>query len=265
MKTCIFCNADLAIVGKAKEHIIPRWLQEEWKLSNQIIEPTHFSEKGEVQSQRRHTLDSFLSGSVCCVCNNGWMSKLETETKDLILLLASGKRRILELEDNEALLLARWTVKTAFSLHTAANWRRVIPENHFSKLDKADYRLPPNVFVVGHTYKGSKKFSWAQSTTWPIFARGHEVTEPELQTIKESGYKISLRLGGLFLMVFYNPIESETVRTCLWKYRHVPLYPRWSHPVAWQMQDLAWPSNVEARFQVFHQELSLSIDGVGEK
>lgn len=258
MKTCIFCKSDLAKVGRAREHIVPQWLQREWGFADDIVEPTHFDEKLNAVSVRRHTFDSFLAGHVCAPCNNGWMSTLERNSKSLILDLASGQRPILELNDTAALLLARWAVKTAFVLHTAANWRRVVPEEHIFKLDSNSYRLPERVFVVGHTYKASTAFAWSQSTTWEIFARGYDPSEEDLQTAKTTGYKIGLRLGGLFVMVFYNPLAIA--RPCLWKCRHVPLYPRWSHPVAWQMQDLAWPKRADARFHVFMHTLSLSID-----
>ena len=258
MKRCIFCKSDLAKVGRACEHIVPQWLQREWGFADELVEPTHFDEEGNVVSMRRHSFDSFLAGHVCAPCNNGWMSAFETGCKDLILDLASGQKRILNLRDEEALLLARWTVKTSFVLHTAANWRRVVPEEHIFKLDSDSYRLPERVFVVGHTYKASTAFAWSQSTTWPIFARGYDPSETDVQTAKAKGYKIGLRLGGLFVMVFYNPLPFA--RPCLWKYRHVPLYPRWSHPVAWQMQDLAWPKKADARFHVFMDALSLSID-----
>lgn len=260
MKTCIFCKSDLAIKGRSKEHILPRWLQEEWKLSDHSIEPTHFGEDGEVRSSRKQVLDSFLSGNVCTECNNGWMSQLEVANKETIVKLATDKRRILDLSDAEALLLARWAVKTAFALHASANWRRVVPDEHYAVLDQDDYRLPPGVFVVGHTYKCSRSFSWAQSTTWPIYYRGVEVSSSEVEHVRKSGYKIGLRIGGLFLLVFH--VSLKDARACLWKFKHVPLYPRWSHPVAWQLSEKPWPKNVYTRFHFFHQSLALSVDGL---
>lgn len=217
MKTCIFCKTDLAISGRAKEHIVPRWLQEAWGLSEQVIEPTHFDEVGGVKSSRRHVLNSFLSGNVCAKCNNGWMSQLEVECKSLILSLAHDKRRILTLEDGEALLLARWSVKTAYSLHASANWRKVVPDEHYVVLDADDFRLPPGIFVVGHTYKSSSIFSWTQSTTWPIDYRGVEITDAEKADLQNSGYKIGLRIGGLFLTVFHIPLKRALPG--LWKFR----------------------------------------------
>jgi hypothetical protein len=258
MKTCVFCGSDLVEAGRAREHILPRWLQEAWQLRAEFLEPTHYDEKFNVVSRRRHTFDSFVAGNVCGPCNNGWMSALEAQCKDLILELASGRRRILELNDEEALRLARWTAKTAFALHTSANWRRVVPDAHVYRLDSDSYRLPERVFVVGHTYRGSRDFSWSQGTTWEIFAKAYEMSAEDMATIKATGYKIALKLGGLFLMIFHSPLPFA--RPCLWKHRHVPLYPRWSHPVAWRIEDRAWPKKADVRFHVFVHMLSLSID-----
>lgn len=258
MKKCIFCKQALSEVGRAKEHIFPQWLIDEWELSDKVIMPCHFDKDGNVISSRSHTMNGFLSGVVCTKCNHGWMSSLEGACKNLILNLALGKRRIVDLDDSEALILSAWTAKTAFALHTSSNWRCVVPDSHIFPLDSGDVRLPENVFVVGHTYKRSRELSWAQSTTWEFMLRDYEVTETELQTIRSCGYKISIRVGGLFLMVFHNPL-SETI-PCLWWARHIPLYPRRSQRVYWNKEDRAWPENPRVRFGVFSHMLTLVVD-----
>ncbi len=260
MKRCVFCKANLADVGKSREHIIPAWLQREWKIEKHLVEPTHFDESLKVISQRKHTFDDFLAGGICPECNSGWMSKLEVDCKSLILGLSAGRKQIMDLRDDEALLLARWTVKTAFALHMSANWRRIVPEDHICKLDSESYRLPENVYVVGHTFnRGSRIFSWSQSTTWEINAKNYTVTKGDLEVLRLKGYKIALRLGGLFLMVFHNPWPFAV--PCLWKYRHIPLYPRWSCPVFWRVDDeKTWTNKADFRFKIFEAMLGLAIE-----
>jgi hypothetical protein len=258
VKACIFCKSELATVGRAREHIVPQWLQREWNFGDDVIEPAHFDAKMNLISKRTHTFNSFLAGHVCAPCNNGWMAALEGKCKSLILDLACGSRRILDLSDSEALLIARWAVKTCFVLHTAANWRRVVPASHIFKLDTDSYKLPDRVMVIGHTYKGSSEFSWSQSTMWQIYFNNYVLSDSDVETVKTDGYKIGLRLGGLFLAVAHNPLPWA--RICLWKRRHVPLYPRWSYPVAWQVKDVAWPKKADVRFHTFMYTLSLSID-----
>lgn len=248
----------LSDIGRAKEHIFPKWLIEEWGLRDAPIAPCHFNEAGDVISSRAHTMDGFLSGAVCAACNHGWMSSLEGNCKNLILNLALGERRIVDLEDSEALMLSAWTAKTAFALHASSNWRSVVPDNHLYPLDAGDPRLPDNVFVVGHTYKRSKELSWTQTTTWQFILRDYELTDDEIQKTKEFGYKIAIRVGGLYLMIFHNPL-SEAI-PCLWWSRHIPLYPRHSHPIYWNKVDRGWPKSPEVRFGVFSHAISLGID-----
>jgi hypothetical protein len=259
MSNCIFCKSPLQENGRAKEHIFPDWLLREWNLSKAPIQPTHLSPEGNIISQRNHVFDSLQAGHVCLKCNNGWMSELEVQAKDLLIDLALGKRSVLKISDEEALLLGRWTCKTAYSLHSSANWRRIVPDNHISILDSDNYRLPENVFVVGHNYKRSKDISWSQSTTWPIYLQDDESKDSVADAAKDKAYKIALRIGGLFLMVFFIPIPNT--RACLWKFRHVPLYPRTSHPVAWYSKDREWPKNPERRFLEFVYSLSIAVEG----
>jgi hypothetical protein len=256
MKCCIFCKKDLAQANRAKEHIVPDWLLKEWRLNDSMLAPTHFDSEGNVLSSRYHNLGSMLSGNVCASCNNGWMSDLEARCKSMILELAGGKRRVLDISDTEALLLARWTVKTCYSLHAASNYRPIVPDSHFSVLDQDNYRLPEGVHVVGHCYKSGKDFSWSQTTSWEGFVAAGEIQKQDLQTLSESGYKIALKLGGLFLMVFFNPLPHA--RECLWFGRHIPLYPRWSHPVTWRKEDRAWPTGALVRFHYFVHALGVT-------
>jgi hypothetical protein len=190
------------------------------------------------------------------------MSKLEVECRPLILPLAYGQRRIMDLADKEALLLARWALKTAYSLHSASNWRRVVEESHYQVLDKEEYRLPERVYVVGHTYKMARSVYWMQSTSWLVLNPDGLSTTKDLKTLEKSGYKISLRIGGLFLSVAYNPLPQA--RLALFHGRHIPLYPRWSHPVSWTRGDKAWPSNMDKRLIAFNQAILLSVADWGQ-
>jgi hypothetical protein len=184
------------------------------------------------------------------------MSELENRCKPLIRQLAGGKRRLLDVSDSEALLLARWTVKTGYTLHVASNYRPIVDSSHFAVLDKDDYRLPTGVRVVGHCYKSGKDFSWCQSTGWHGVVCAGENPAKDISILAQRGYKIAVKLGGLFLMVFFNPLPHA--RDCLWFKRHIPLYPRWSHPVTWIKEGGPWPTEELVRFFWFVQSLGVS-------
>jgi len=79
-----------------------------------------------------------------------------------------------------------------------------------------------------------------------------------METIRALCYKIALRVGGLFLMVFHNPIKEAHI--CLWKGKHIPVYPKKSHPVAWYGSNGSWPSKAEIRFRVFVDMVGLRFE-----
>jgi len=258
MKTCIFCRCSLNSSNRAREHVFPRWLLDEWDLYSNLVMPTHFSETQAVLSTRSHILGQFLAGSICGACNNGWMSRLEVEAKDLILELASGKRRILDLSDSEATILARWTAKTAFVLHTSSNWRRVVPSEHIVPFDQPQLVLPKGVLVLGHTYKSSCSCSWAQSTGW-LGLTNDSLTPTEESELRASGYKIGIKIGGLYLGIFR--IVHNRAKPLLKPRRHVALYPRVrGTAVAWDANDHAWPSHDLKRFHTFFHTVALKYD-----
>ena len=257
VKRCVFCKTDLSGPGVTAtvEHIVPQWLQREWGLQSHNISPTHSDSRGNVISSRSHGLSAFVAGNVCDGCNNGWMSALEVASKPLILDLAGGRRRVIDLADNEALLLARWTAKTAYALHASANYRRIVPENHYQVFDTPDYRLPVGVGVVAHTYKSGKDFSWSQTTNWHCLAVDG-TSASDMEAIRTSGYKIAVKLGGLFLMIFHNPVAHS--RETLVFGKHIPLYPRWPHPVTWMRMPGPWPGREMVRFHAFVQLLGIA-------
>ena len=227
--TCIFCGSDLAGC-RSKEHVLPQWALDEFGLRDELTMPTHFSQSGQVLSDRLHTYNGMVAGKVCQNCNSGWMSRLEVENKDLITALARGRRDTLDLQDGAAVGLARWAFKTALALHAASNYRRLVPVEHYRHLPCGDANLPSGVHVVGKSWPLPCAFSWAQSPSWWIHQPQRELSAEELQTLKTHGYKICLCLSHLLLLVAFNPLA--TAKVILWKYLHVPLYPR-SGPVAW--------------------------------
>ena len=121
---CIFCNNKI-IGNKSREHILPLWLLKEFGFKDDLVFPTHYNEQGEVISQRNQTLNKFVEGHICSKCNNGWMSKLETDNIELIKDLALSKTNILKISDKQAIKLAQWTYKTALCLHSASNYRKI--------------------------------------------------------------------------------------------------------------------------------------------
>lgn len=114
---CIFCGRG----GLSKEHVLPDWLQElfprsstdthtvgsfDWIRIPEHVMPIQNTERRQGQAGTRKV-------RVVCraTCNNGWLSRMETATKPLLLDLVQGYSRTLTVADQK--LLATWIAKTA--------------------------------------------------------------------------------------------------------------------------------------------------------
>jgi hypothetical protein len=69
---------------------------------------------------------------VCASCNNGWMSRLETEAKPLLSPMIEGKA--IGLSSREQVLAATWATKTAVMLSFTHGAQPVVPASHISEL-----------------------------------------------------------------------------------------------------------------------------------
>lgn len=250
--TCIFCGGPLD--KRTREHVVPRWLAAELGLSEEVILPTHFSDTGQVLSDRLHTVDRYVCGRVCGKCNHGWMSALETTSQKLIKRLIRGNLDTLDLSDDEAENLAIWAAKTAFALHGASNYRRIVPDTHY-RLIAEEQAVPPLVWVVGKRWHSCSGFSWAQSTSWAVLQYDREISASEQSRINAEAYKICVQLGQMLLLVAHNPLPST--RCLLWQFVHVPLHPR-RGPVSWLKREPVLPTDdsVKACF-AFHHSFGL--------
>jgi hypothetical protein len=256
--TCVFCGGPLDV--RTREHVLPQWLAAELGLSNGVILPTHFSDTGEVLSDRRHTIDQFVCGRVCGNCNHGWMSGLETTNQELLKKLIHGELDTLDLSDDEAENLALWAAKTAFALHAASNFRRIVPDTHY-RLITEKHAVPPLVWVVGKRWHSCSGFSWAQSTSWAILQHDRQISVSEQARIKSEAYKICMQIGQLLLLIAHNPLPST--RCLLWQFLHVPLHPR-RGPVSWLRREPESPTDypVKACF-AFHLSFGLVLTNDG--
>jgi hypothetical protein len=96
--TCRMCGEPATGSGRTNEHLIPKWLLDEFKLQKNPISytPIELQEGPSLQlsvpnqetPRCAHHMGGLLLGSVCSDCNNGWMSGLEGRVKpDLIRLI----------------------------------------------------------------------------------------------------------------------------------------------------------------------------------
>ena len=104
MRQCRFCDE----VAATREHAWPRWL----------LRLFPGTDRGVIEAERSgQAIRSWTAGnglqvkSVCADCNNGWMSRLESDAKPLVEKLLTNER--LDIELPAASVLAAWALKSA--------------------------------------------------------------------------------------------------------------------------------------------------------
>src|ERR1035437_3124887 len=78
-KNAYFAAQTLTSENRSKEHVLPDWLLRHFQIGDYVISPE--ARSGEAIVRRRHSLGSFLLGSVCNGCNGGWMSESQKRTR----------------------------------------------------------------------------------------------------------------------------------------------------------------------------------------
>ena len=110
IQQCVFCGQ----VPLTKEHFWPSWMKE-------AIPQSKYNQHLRVESDGKKKIRYFSEGVqkkitgppgswqqkvVCSVCNNGWMSQIETEAKPILTALAFGES--VEIKKKEQIILSKW-------------------------------------------------------------------------------------------------------------------------------------------------------------
>lgn len=254
-KQCVFCNDQLTNENRSKEHVIPRWLLIFLNISEIIVEPTHISKEGITKSSRRHSLESLLAGHVCIDCNGGWMSQLEQEAIPILKPLITGDNVVVNLNDNERQIIGRWTAKTAFSLNSAANYLKNVPQEHCNFIRTNRDILPNNVFTYGQQNHGSKPFYWLQSPTWILNGNSDNLASLA-NDLKDVSYKIALQFGKLMLLIAYLP--TQDIYPVIWRGIHIPLIPKSGKCGWYEKEEFSWNDSEKAIYE-FHLGLQATL------
>jgi hypothetical protein len=228
-KSCLFCGCSFRskkATGKTNEHIIPNWLMDYLGVRAMTITPTVTEvASGRIVDFRNHPVSSFVAGTVCGACNNGWMSRLEGDTKPVLIPLIEDPRRLENLDLNHRLLVARWSLKTAAMLNRASAYSapgnsmsRPVPDDHLREIMNG--RCPSGVAVVGCGYSSFKPLDWMQFGTW--ISPSNSI--PLLEKDRNRSYKIALAFRDLVLAVVYYP--SADYHYAVIEGHYVPLWVR---------------------------------------
>lgn len=129
-RRCIFCN-EVIVGNRSKEHVIPQWLINHLNSSdNTLTQGVAHGVEGKVLEVRLHDMMSYVQGKVCEECNTGWMSKLESAAKPILLPLIEGGKSLSDLSNEQRVLISRGAVKTAYVVSaTAPKGSNINPEH----------------------------------------------------------------------------------------------------------------------------------------
>jgi hypothetical protein len=257
LRDCLFCARRLD--NRAKEHIIPLWLQQYLDITeDQIALIVAETETDEISNKRRLAVDQFLEGRICARCNSGWMSDLENEIAAPLKMLISREKDISSLDIRHRLAFARWAAKTAFMMNSASAFDRRVPQEHYAELYRSPTRLPGGVFVLGQQHRHTEGFSLFQFPSWDLV--GLAVSESKaLNDALGTAYKIGFQLGALLVVVGFFPIRPYVlylrrgVHVCLW-----PSVPR----IRWRKDadvDFPWDDSLAA-LRAFVKDAGLSLE-----
>jgi hypothetical protein len=219
-RTCLGCGIELTGEVATLEHALPQWLAKEIEMPGvRLRHFLHDDRKSENTPLRSHLLNTFGSKKVCRDCNNGWMSRLESEAKPLILGLMHQKTHLLGLTDEARVTLSRWAVKTAFMISVVQTLQFDLPWVVFQSLGKHENEGPQGCFVLG--------------TQQPNLPKGFLYTCPSDYLVE--GTPIQLRVGFSihhmhFVVVI--PIVQAPRMVRVAAALHVPLWPLDLHVLA---------------------------------
>jgi hypothetical protein len=177
-------------------------------------------------------IGTFLEGRVCKQCNNGWMSRLETKVKPLLISLLDNATLVDELPIEDRKVLALWAVKTSLMAISPSVASRNVPAEHFNAIKQGIISPGISVFA-GYHFMVNKGFSYEAGRHWPETPA--DAPEEILRVINQHSYKVCLQLRSLLLMVAFSPepelvlSSDDATHQLIWTER--PIKKRWAPPI----------------------------------
>jgi hypothetical protein len=162
--SCLFCDANGAGV-LTNEHVVPQWLLRHLDLpADDMLFQGVASSATEalVEAPRIHSSFNFVQGQICEECNTGWMSRLEGVAKPILVPLIENERVIQSLLPEEAEIVGKWAVKTAYMHSWTSPLKRPVQLDHLKALLGDDGRPFLGVGVFGMQSDFDKQTAYLQ-------------------------------------------------------------------------------------------------------
>jgi hypothetical protein len=219
---CLFCGASGAST-LSNEHVIPQWLLEHLELpaDDQMFQGVASSATDTlVDSPRIHSSFNFVQGHVCKECNNGWMSRLEAAAKPILTSLIEQERTLDSLKPEEANIVGKWVIKTAYMISWASPLKRTVQLEHLQALCGDDGQPSSGVSVFGMQSDFKEAISYYQRGFWRRF---YGIGGNVPNAAPREAYKIGLQLRHLYMLAAFWP-DAKSALTVV-KNLHIPIFP----------------------------------------
>jgi hypothetical protein len=206
-KHCFFCENPIVGKSRAKEDIVPKWIQKHKEIYHETITQYLWDKDRSKTFLRKHNLGSLLAGDVCSDCNNGWMSQLENDCIPILKALWRKDILLNALHSAERVRLSAWVAKTTYALLSASHYSAVVPRTHVRHLHQFK-EVHSDVFVFGaHASEGSANGIKA----WWLWNLLGEPTEEEVRLMEAHSHKVGFGFDNLILILAHLPLLDRKV------------------------------------------------------
>jgi hypothetical protein len=231
----------------SREHAIPRWLVTDPYFADFVsnYQPTErfrplmtaITEDAvaiHIDRQGTPKLSDIAIRAVCHSCNNGWMSQLEVEVAKPLRALMTGATTMLSGAD--ALVIARWAVKTSTTFQLTDKKTATVNQQQLAQILRADSVIP-GFAVFAARYEGSRSI-------WPCHGRMNMVLQEDWRVQVGVAGVTTLVFGELALAVFSGS-NADALERCLSEVK--PEIQRWHR--------IPGPSTspIELRYKASHE------------
>jgi hypothetical protein len=237
-KLCIFCGRP----GVTKEHVWADWLDR--YLPSGEVNHERFSgtiyRTHTVSEVRKHS-GSSQSGRVrvvCRECNNGWMSRLQSDVKPILVPLLKGER--ISLHKKAQATLAVWIAMFAVVAEHQSKTPRKVAITAAHRRYLMDNRTVPSDWKIWIGYYESK--SWPRvyvHNTLPVSSESTIVHHTEDGFPLPNTQTTTFVIGTLYVHVLSTALRGAINRQRIKLPGVVQLWPFKASPIGWPRSSLA--------------------------
>ena len=217
MRQCLFCDRS----ADSREHGWSNWILT--LLRHDETTTSHFqSVRGDERRSWFGPNADLVFKRVCEVCNNGWMSELESETKPVVAPMIGPQARAQRLDTLAQITIASWATKMAMVFDCGRTDRELFYSQHERETFR-EHLLPPSftrVWIAG--YVGPTVGGYCRGYTVPGVAK--HVDRPDGPPMQIDVEVTTLAAGAFAFQIVTARNPSPTDNTVL----HVapqPIHP----------------------------------------